>query len=426
MQINPVTKFKGTLQVPGDKSISHRSIMFGALAKGTTHVEGFLNGADCLSTATIFQQMGCNIEFKDKTSFSLTGLGLHGLSDPKTILDVGNSGTTMRLLSGILAGQRFSSTLTGDASIQTRPMNRVIDPLQLMGANILSQNNNGLAPLSIEPSSLHGITFQSKVSSAQIKSCILLATLYADSPSTVIEPSLSRNHSELMLKSFGADISTDNTQVTIHPNPILEASTITIPGDISSAAYFLVAGLILPNSDILLTNVGINPTRDGIIRVLKEMNASIELINIRTINEEKRADIRVRSSRLTATTICGDIIPTLIDEIPVIAVAACFAEGTTIIKDAEELKVKESNRIDTMVNELRKMDASIKGTNDGMIIEGKGYLSGACVETYHDHRIAMSLSVAALAANSPSTIKESQCIDISYPSFFNHIHLLCQ
>jgi 3-phosphoshikimate 1-carboxyvinyltransferase len=426
MQLNPVSKLSGTVNVPGDKSISHRSIMFGALAKGTTQVTGFLNGADCLSTAHIFQQMGVQINFIDETTFTLDGLGLHGLVPPTTILDVGNSGTTMRLLSGILAGQNFSSTLTGDASILTRPMNRVIDPLQAMGASIRSKNENGLAPLLIEPSQLKGITYRSKVASAQVKSCILLATLYANSPSTIIEPCLSRNHSELMLKSLGADLHSENAQVTIQPNPILEATTIDIPGDISSAAYFLVAGLIIPNSDILLTNVGINPTRDGIIRVLKDMNGSIEYINERTINEEKRADIRIRSSRLTATTIGGDIIPTLIDEIPAIAVAACFAEGTTIIKDAEELKVKESNRIDTMVTELKKMHASIEATDDGMIIEGRHQLSGASLKSYHDHRIAMSLSIAALAAYGSSTLHGSQCIDISYPRFFDDIQQLCK
>lgn len=421
MQINPIAKLNGTITVPGDKSISHRSIMFGALAKGTTHISGFLNGADCLSTAHIFEHMGVALHFKTPTTLSVEGLGLHGLKAPHDILDVGNSGTTMRLLSGILTGQSFSSTLTGDASIQSRPMNRIIEPLQSMGANIASKANNGLAPLIIHPSQLHGITYHSKVASAQVKSCILLATLYADRPSTIIEPSLSRNHSELMLKSLGADIQTHKTQVTIQPNPYLEATSIDIPGDISSAAYFLVAGLILPNSEIILKNVGINPTRDGIIRVLKDMNGSIEYINERTCNEERRADIRIRSSQLTGTTIGGDIIPTLIDEIPALAVAACFAEGQTLIKDAQELKVKESNRIDTMVTELKKMKAHIKATEDGMLIEGTKHLSGARLESYHDHRIAMSLTIAALAASGSSHLHGSQCIDISYPSFFEHI-----
>ncbi len=424
MQINPVGKLNGTVTVPGDKSISHRSIMFGALAKGTTHISGFLNGADCLSTAQIFKHMGVQMHFENPTTLTLEGLGLHGLKAPDTILDVGNSGTTMRLLSGILAGQTFSSTLTGDASIQTRPMNRIIEPLKSMGANIASKANNGLAPLIIQPSQLHGITYHSKVASAQVKSCILLATLYADQASTIIEPSLSRNHSELMLKSLGADIHTQNTQVTIKPNPYLEATSIDIPGDISSAAYFLVAGLILPDSDIILKNVGINPTRDGIIKVLKQMNGSIEYLSEQTLNEERRADIRVRSSQLIGTTISGDIIPTLIDEIPAIAVAACFAEGQTHIKDAQELKVKESNRIDTMVTELKKMGANIEATEDGMIIEGTKQLSGAELESYHDHRIAMSLTIAALAASTPSKLNASQCIDISYPSFFEDINLL--
>ncbi len=424
MKITPITQLNGSLNIPGDKSISHRSIMFGALGKGRTHISGFLNGEDCLSTATIFKQMGVHINFKNPTTLTVDGLGLNGLRQPEGILDVGNSGTTMRLLSGILSGQSFPTTLTGDASIQTRPMNRILTPLQSMGASITSKQNNGLAPLSIVPSPLHGIVHHSKIASAQVKSCLLLATLYADSPSTIIEPSLSRNHSELMLKSFGASLDICSTKVTIQPNPILEGTVIDIPADISSAAYFLVAGLILPDSDLLLKNVGINPTRDGILRVLKAMNGSIEILNEKTLNGERRADLRVRSSHLVGTTIQGDIIPTLIDEIPALAVAACFAEGTTSIRNAEELKVKESNRIDTMVTELKKMNASIEATDDGMIITSTQKLEGAVLESYHDHRIAMSLSIAALAASSPSTLHHSQCINISYPDFFHHIHAL--
>jgi len=425
MKVNKANRLKGTIIVPGDKSISHRSIMFGSLAKGKTRVTGFLNGADCLSTATIFKQMGISITFDTPTSFTLLGKGLNGLQNPNTLLDVGNSGTTMRLISGILSGQNFNTTLTGDASIRTRPMQRIIDPLLLMNANIQSANNNGLAPLFIKPSDLIGITYQSKVASAQVKSCIMLASLYANKESTITEPAISRNHSELMLKSLGADVRCEGKTITMLPKPILEGSTIEVPGDISSAAYFIVAGLIVPNSEIVIKNVGINPTRDGIIKVLKNMNGHIELTNQRLINEELRADIVVKSSQLTGTIIEGDIIPTLIDEIPIICVAAAFAEGSTIIRDAKELKVKESNRIDTMVCELTKMGANISPRDDGMEVIGTSKLSGAIVESYDDHRVAMSLAIAALCAKGTTTINNNKCIAISYPNFFEDIQSIC-
>jgi len=424
MKLNRISSLKGIITVPGDKSISHRSIMFGSLAKGTTKVTGFLNGADCLSTASIFSHMGIEIDFTSPTSFYLKGKGLHGLCKPTSRLNVGNSGTTMRLVSGILSGQNFSSSLTGDTSIVKRPMQRIIDPLTQMNASIKSASGNGLAPLIIEPNNLNGIIYHSKVASAQVKSCIMLATLYADSASTIIEPNLSRNHSELMLMSLGANVSTINSTITIQANPNLEATVIDIPGDISSAAFFLVAGLIVPNSEILLKNVGINPTRDGIIKILQRMNGNIELTNIRVINEEPRADILVKSSKLTGTIVDGAIIPTLIDEIPVICVAAAVAEGQTIIKDAKELKVKESNRIDTMVAELTKMNVCISSTDDGMIIEGGNQLQGAYVESYDDHRVAMSLAIAALIAKGDTSINNSECITISYPGFFDDINLL--
>lgn len=425
MKINRANHLKGIIHVPGDKSISHRSIMFGSLAKGKTRVTGFLNGADCLSTASIFTQMGISISFDTPFSFTLLGKGLYGLIDPKTILDVGNSGTTMRLISGILSGQNFKTTLTGDSSIVTRPMQRIIEPLLLMNASIRSKNNNGLAPLIIEPSNLNGITYESKIASAQVKSCIMLASLYAGNESIISEPATSRNHSELMLKSLGADITTKDKTIIIQPHPILEGSSIEVPGDISSAAYFIVAGLIVPNSEIMIKNVGINPTRDGIIKVLKNMNGQIELTNLRTINEELRADIIVKSSHLTGTVVEGAIIPTLIDEIPILCVAAAFAEGKTIIKDAKELKVKESNRIDTMVCELTKMGANITPRDDGMEIIGSSLLKGNIVESYDDHRIAMSLAIAALNAEGTTTINNSQCIRISYPNFFNAIKSIC-
>ncbi len=423
MKISPVNALKGTLKVPGDKSISHRSIMFGSLAKGTTHVSGFLTGADCLSTISCFKAMGIHID-RQGEKVTVSGKGLRGLDKPQSILDVGNSGTTMRLMSGILAGQNFDVQVTGDASIQKRPMNRIITPLSQMGADIKSLVGNGLAPLEIKPNTLKGMVYNTPVASAQIKSSILLANLYTNETTTIIEPAPSRNHSEIMLNHFGANIQSEGCTIVSHPIDELFANEVVVPADISSAAFFLVAGLIVPNSEIKLLDVGINPTRDGIIHVLKSMNGQIELDNIRTINGEKIADIIVKSSQLTGTTVSGDIIPTLIDEIPVIAIAAAYAEGITQIKDAAELKVKETNRIDAMVAEMTKMGAKVTGTDDGLIIEGGQPLHGATIETYDDHRIAMSFAVAALCANGDTTILESECIAISYPNFFEQLKSL--
>ncbi|MBC7958986.1 MAG: 3-phosphoshikimate 1-carboxyvinyltransferase, partial [Vallitaleaceae bacterium] len=347
-----------------------------------------------------------------------------GLRKPLEILDVGNSGTTMRLMSGILCGQGFESSLTGDASIVKRPMGRIIHPLSLMGARIESLKGNGLAPLKIQPAPLKPIYYESPVPSAQIKSSILLAALYTEGVTTIVEPTTSRNHSELMLNHFGGNIKVEGTKVFSSPVNELYANEVIVPSDISSAAYFMVAGLITKNSEILIKDVGINPTRDGVIKVLQKMGGQIELDNIRTINGEKIADIVVRSSRLVGTMVEGAIIPTLIDEIPIIAVAAAFAQGTTTIKDATELKVKESNRIDTMVHELKKMGVNIQPTQDGMTIEGGSPLNGATLESYHDHRVAMSLTIAALNATTDSTLLNSSCIDISYPRFFEDLKSL--
>ena len=349
MEIKKAKKLSGSLAIPGDKSISHRAVMFGSLAEGTTKITNFLEGADCLSTISCFRKMGINIE-NTEGEILVHGKGLHGLSAPSETLDVGNSGTTTRLISGILAGQDFVSELTGDASIQKRPMKRIMEPLTQMGADIRSQQDNGCAPLLINGRPLHGIHYTSKVASAQVKSCILLAGMYADAPTSVTEPSVSRNHSELMLNYFGAQVDTSGTTATIQPEPHLIGQKVEVPGDISSAAYFIVAGLIVPNTEILIKNVGINPTRDGILRVVQAMGGKLELLNASSDNGEPSADLLVRSSSLHGTVIEGDLIPTLIDELPVIAVLACFAEGTTVIKDAQELKVKESNRIDTVVS----------------------------------------------------------------------------
>ena len=345
MKKNPL---KGEITIPGDKSISHRAVMFGALAQGMTEITNFLQGADCLSTIDSFRRLG--IEIKNTSDKIIVyGKGLHGLKKSDTILDVGNSGTTTRLISGILAGQNFETTLTGDDSIQNRPMKRIMEPLSMMGADIVSLRNNNCAPLRITGASLHGIHYHSKVASAQVKSCILLAGLYADGTTSVTEPSVSRNHTELMLRGFGAHVICEDKTATITPDLELIGQKIEVPGDISSAAYFIAAGLIVPGSEILIKNVRINPTRDGLLRVSKAMGADMTLLNKRENGGEPVADILVRYSTLNAATIEGELIPTLIDEIPMIAVMACFANGTTIIKDAAELKVKESDRIAVMV-----------------------------------------------------------------------------
>lgn len=423
MEFKSVKKCRGEITVPGDKSISHRAVMFGSLAKGTTQVTGFLKGADCLSTISCFRQLGVSIEEKDQKIY-IHGKGLHGLSTPDSILDAGNSGTTTRLISGILSGQNFSSTITGDASIQKRPMKRIITPLSQMGASIKSVHGNDCAPLCIFPASLHGITYQSPVASAQVKSSILLAGLYADGITTVKEPAISRNHTEIMLKSFGATVHTEGLSASILPEPDLTALEISVPGDISSAAYFIAAGLIVPGSEIRIRHVGINPTRDGILQVAKAMGGNITLENV-SESGEPTADIVVRSSSLHGTTIEGAIIPTLIDELPVIAIMAAAAEGTTVIRDAAELKVKESNRIDVMVENLSAMGCDITATEDGMIIKGGNTLHGAEIDSHLDHRIAMSFAIASLIADGVTRIKDASCVNISYPSFYQDLASLC-
>ena len=421
--IHTAKPLKGELSVPGDKSISHRAVMFGSLASGTTEITHFLKGADCLSTIGCFRQMGVEIE-EQKDRILVHGRGLHGLSAPSSVLDCGNSGTTTRLISGILAGQSFSSQLTGDASIRKRPMGRIIRPLRQMGASIESLSGNGCAPLRIEGRPLHAISYDSPVASAQVKSCVLLAGLYADGPTSVTEPALSRNHTELMLSSLGAELTRKGTTATINPEPVLTGTSIHVPGDISSAAFFLAAGLMVPGSEILLKNVGINPTRDGILRVIRAMGGSLEILNRTNSGGEEAADLLVRSSSLHGTVLEGELIPTLIDEIPVIAVLAAFAEGTTIIRNAEELKVKESNRLDIMVDGLSRMGADIEGTDDGMIIRGGKSLHGAVIDSHLDHRIAMSFAVAALAADGETEILDADCVNISYPEFYRDLKML--
>lgn len=412
----------GEVTIPGDKSISHRSVMFGSIAKGDTEITNFLQGADCLSTISCFRAMGIEIE-NDGSRVLVHGKGLHGLTKPDHVLDCGNSGTTTRLISGILSAQNFDVTLTGDASIQKRPMKRIMDPLSLMGADIRSINGNGCAPLAISGRPLHGIHYQSPVASAQVKSAILLAGLYADGETRVTEPYVSRNHSELMLSHFGADVHTEDTTAVIRPVKELYGQKIEVPGDISSAAFFLAAGLLIPDSEILIRNVGTNPTRDGILRVCKDMGADITLLNEKT-SGEPTADLLVRSSRLHGTVIGGAVIPTLIDELPMIAAMACFAEGETIIKDAAELKVKESNRIAVMVENLSAMGADVEETEDGMIIRGGKPLHGAVIDSHLDHRIAMTFAITGCMADGETEILGAECVNISYPGFYEDLKRL--
>ncbi len=416
----PSSPLKGELTVPGDKSISHRAVMFGAIANGTTRITNFLQGADCLSTIACFQKLGISIE-NTPSEILVHGKGLHGLSAPSDYLDTGNSGTTTRLIAGILAGQEFTSFLTGDASIQTRPMKRIIQPLSLMGASVESLRGNDCVPLKIQGHPLQSISYLSPVASAQVKSCILLAGLYGNDITSVTEPFLSRNHTELMLSHFGAKISSQNTTVSIEPEPVLYGTDISVPGDISSAAYFIAAALLVPGSELLIKHVGINPTRDGILRVCKAMGADIQLMNHSTAGGEPVADLLVRHSTLHGTVIEGELIPALIDEIPVIAVLAANAKGTTVIRNAEELKVKESNRLGILVEELTAMGGNVEETSDGMIIHGGAPLQGASIDSRLDHRIAMTFAVAGLCAEGETEILGAECVNISYPGFYEDL-----
>lgn len=419
MVIQKIKKAVGQIKVPGDKSISHRAVMLGSLANGVTEISGFLKGADCLSTIDCFRKMGIDIDINGE-NVTVHGNGLRGLKKPDEMLYTGNSGTTTRLLCGILAGQNFDTSITGDASIQKRPMGRVVKPLSMMGAKI----ENEYCPLYITGTKLHGIDYKMPVASAQVKTAIILAGLYADGETVIHEIEKSRDHTELMLSAMGADLTVDNLDITVKPTNDLTAFNVDVPGDISSAAFFLVLGAIMPNSQITVTNVGINPTRTGIIDVLKDMGADITLENVHTSAGETVADITVRSSSLKGTTVGGDIIPRLIDELPIIAVAAVFADGQTVIKDAQELKVKETNRIRAVVDEFNKCGIDITETDDGMIINGGKSIHGADFKTYGDHRMAMSLTVLAQLADGESTLDDSDCACVSYPTFFDDFYKL--
>jgi len=418
LKIKPKGNLQGNIKVPGDKSISHRSVMLGALANGKTEIEGFLTGEDCLNTARAFQSMGVKIEGLGSEKMIIHGVGLDGLQEPTPILDVGNSGTSMRLMLGILAGQNFYSVITGDESLSQRPMARVTKPLSDMGAKIYGRDNGNLAPLTVIGQELTNQEYHSPIASAQVKSCILLAGLYADGTTTIIEPEKSRDHTERMLEYFGAEIEVEGLKVKVKGKPNLQGKRIKVPSDISSAAFFIVAALINQNSELVLKDVGLNPTRDGILEVLQDMKADYELLDKRLENKEPIADIKVKSSNLQATTIGGEVIPKLIDEIPILAIAATQAEGETIIKDAEELRVKETDRIKAMVTEMKRLGIEVEEREDGMVIPGSQTIKGGCrCQSYGDHRIAMSLAIAGLIAEEEVIIQNTECINTSFPSF---------
>lgn len=420
-----LSSLQGEISIPGDKSISHRAVMFGAMAEGKTTINHFLAGEDCLSTISCFEKMGVSIKREDEY-VEVEGKGIEGLSEPASILDVGNSGTTTRLMLGILAGVPFHTSLIGDESIAKRPMSRVTVPLRSMGAKIDGREHGQYTPLSTRGGALKAIHYHSPVASAQVKSAILLAGLHAEGTTKVTEPFTSRDHTERMLRAFGVDVEVDGTTVSIEGGQSLRGTDVYVPGDISSAAFFLVAGAIVPNSRIVLKNVGLNPTRTGIIDVLQQMGARLTISNERIQNGEPIGDLTIETSQLKGIEIGGDLIPRLIDEIPVIALLATQANGKTVIKDAEELKVKETNRIDTVATELSKLGASVTPTADGLIIEGKTALKSGEVDSYGDHRIGMMLAVAAATATGEVTLMRSEAIHVSYPTFFEDLDKLSE
>lgn len=417
-----IQSLRGEIAIPGDKSVSHRSIMFGALAEGETVISNFLPGADCLSTIACFQKLGVAIE-QDGKQVRVVGKGFNGLTEPNEVLDVGNSGTTIRLMMGILAGQNFSAVLAGDQSIAKRTMTRVVKPLKDMGAMIDGRNNGEFAPLHIRGGNLQPITYELPVASAQVKSAIILAGLQADGETVVIEPEETRDHTERMIRQFGGQVVKEGNAIKVQGHQQFKGTEVHVPGDISSAAFFMVAAAITEDSEVVLKNVGLNPTRTGIIDVMKNMGADITIEELPSMGEPV-GHITVRSSKLKGTTISGKLIPRLIDELPIIALLATKAEGTTIIKDAAELKVKETNRIDTVANELSVLGANVTPTDDGLIIEGGTSLHGGIVTSYGDHRIGMMLAIAALVSKGEMELQDPSAIDVSYPEFFEHLDQL--
>ncbi|GER74940.1 3-phosphoshikimate 1-carboxyvinyltransferase [Weizmannia acidilactici] len=422
LKLSPAEKgLKGTIEVPGDKSISHRSVMFASVAEGRTTVENFLPGADCLSTIACFQKLGVTIE-RHGNRVVVEGKGWNGLEEPKTVLDTGNSGTTTRLMLGILAGRPFHSVIIGDDSIARRPMNRVTKPLRDMGAHIDGRENGNFTPLSVRGGALRPIDYRMTVASAQVKSAVLLAGLQAEGITRIHELQPTRDHTERMIRAFGGSVETDGKTVAVRGGQALNGTDIFVPGDISSAAFFMAAACIVPGSEIILPNVGLNPTRAGIIEVLEKMGASLEVIDRSDTKQgEQKGTVKVRFSALKGVEISGALIPRLIDEIPIIALLATQAEGTTVIKDAQELKVKETNRIDTVVEELKKLGAKIEATEDGMVIEGPNRLLCGAVDSRGDHRIGMMLSVASLICRDAVYLENAEAINVSYPGFFGDL-----
>ncbi|HHX74785.1 MAG TPA: 3-phosphoshikimate 1-carboxyvinyltransferase [Firmicutes bacterium] len=407
---------RGEITVPGDKSVSHRAAILGALAEGETVICGFLPGEDCLATLRCLRQLGVEIA-ADGSEVRIKGAGLYGLAEPDNVLDCGNSGTTARLLLGVLAGQPFFSVLTGDASLCGRPMGRVTGPLQEMGARFWGREGGNLLPLAVQGGTLTAVTYRTPVASAQLKSALLLAGLFARGETVVTEPEQSRDHTERMLAAFGAEVAASGTTVRLVGRPKLTGQVIDVPGDISSAAFFLVAAAIVPGSEVLVRNVGVNPSRTGILDVLQQMGARVELLNPRSAGGEPVADILVRPGELRGVEIGGPLIPRLIDELPVLAVAALFAAGRTVVRDARELRVKETDRIAAVAEELAKIGGVVTTTEDGFVIEGGRQLAGGTADSRHDHRMAMALAVAGLRAKAPVCIDNAECMDVSFPAF---------
>ncbi len=428
LTINPGGPLKGTVRVPGDKSVTHRAVMLSALADGETLITGYCRGQDCLNTIQAFRAMGIRID-EETDSLTVYGKGRWGLSEPGGPIDCGNSGTGIRLLTGLLAGQDFFTVLTGDESIRRRPMGRVVQPLREMGAVIAGRKGGDLAPLALRGSRLHGVTYRSPVASAQVKSALLLAGLFAEGPTTVAEPRRSRDHTERLFKYLGIPVFQDEASVTVDGRSSLGwggGKTLSIPGDVSAAAFFVVAASVVPDSEVTILDVGVNPTRTGLIDILREMGADIRLLNQREECGEPVADLCVRSAALHGTQIGPERVPQAIDEFPILTVAAALAEGDTVVTGAEELRVKESDRIATMASELGKMGVSITQRQDGMVIRGIGSgspgttsqkLRGGSGSSCGDHRIAMSLAIAGLAADSPTRIDQAECIETSFPAF---------
>ena len=427
MVIGKSSQIQGELNLPGDKSISHRSVIFNSIAKGTAEITNISLGQDCISTINIMRSMGVevNLDDQDLTTVTIKGVGRTGLQEPNIVLDAGNSGTTMRLISGLLSTQPFFSVLTGDDSLRSRPMGRIISPLKQMGANINGRDGNTKAPFAIQGSLLQGIEYTMPVASAQLKSCLILAAINSIGETILHQPALSRDHTEKMLGNMGVDIHNEGLQLTIQPfNGEFQSTDVNVPADISSAAFWIVAGLCHKQGKITLKNVGINPSRSGILDIMSAMGGNITIKNSTIVAGEEVGDIVVESSELVGVEIGGDIIPRLIDEIPIIALAACFAKGKTIIRDASDARNKESDRLSITASELTKFGADIEELDDGIIVNGVGSLNGTTCESFDDHRIAMMEAIAAILSKGQTTIKNSDCVAISYPMFWDDLSIL--